>query len=60
MEDNKDEMELRIKKWRPYHLDKINKEDLTDVNKGGSGDVNKDGFVTEGDSKQILILCVEL
>lgn len=55
MEDNKDEMELRIKEMETaIHLDKINKEDLTDVNKGGSGDVNKDGFVTEGDSKQIL------
>jgi hypothetical protein len=51
-----DEMELLIKEMETnIHLDKINKEQLMRDNKrGGSGDVNNDGFVTEGDSKQIL------
>lgn len=51
-----DEIELTIKEMETnLHLDKINKEHLMRDNKrGGSGDVNNDGFVTEGDSKQIL------
>jgi len=41
-------MELRIKELETaIHLNGLNKRD-------GSGDVNKDGFVNEGDSKQIL------
>lgn len=54
MEDNKDEMELRIKEMETaINLDNFNKDDENRI-EGGSGDVNKDGFVTEGDSKQIL------
>jgi len=54
MEENKDEIELRIKEMETaIHLDQLNKEENKRI-EGGSGDVNKDGFVTEGDSKQIL------
>jgi hypothetical protein len=45
-------MELRIKQMETsIRINELNKED-TKI--GGSGDVNKDGFVNEGDSKQIL------
>lgn len=46
--DETKKMELRIKELETaIHLNGLNKRD-------GSGDVNKDGFVNEGDSKQIL------
>lgn len=52
MNDEEDNLELRIKEMETsINLQEMNK---VDKDKGGSGDVNKDGFVTEGDSKQIL------
>ncbi len=52
MNDEEDNLELRIKEMETsINLQEMNK---IDKDKGGSGDVNNDGFVTEGDSKQIL------